>query len=191
MSDNRDQRPDFSTAVQEWRILLQQRGHPVELLWLFSDNICFEPDSAGLPKDPPAFQIKFTPPPDYAAEDAYVYYVGLNSRLVFYRIGSHKGKSVCLLLCDDWFKSRGEPEGFVVRPTGNMSFRPGPATELEEVTDFQRWRRRLIKPRPLHDLDFCMDLKGVHEILAHGRVLTAYEHYALRFLHAWTRFLRR
>ncbi|MEI6569278.1 MAG: hypothetical protein WCR20_21540, partial [Verrucomicrobiota bacterium] len=63
--------------------------------------------------------------------------------------------------------------------------------ELEEITDFQRWRQRLMKSRPLHDLDFCMDLKAVHEILAHGRVLTAYEHYALRFLHAWGRLLPR
>jgi hypothetical protein len=34
-----------------------------------------------------------------------------------------------------------------------------------------------------------MTLRAVHETLAHGRVLTAYEHYALRFLHAWRRML--
>ena len=32
-----------------------------------------------------------------------------------------------------------------------------------------------------------MTLRAVHETLAHGRVLTAYERYALRFLHAWGR----
>jgi len=172
-------------------LLLQHAGWPVDLLWIFSDNLCFEPDAAGRPQEPPAFQVEFTPPPSTAAEDAYTYFAGLNTRLVFYRLGSSKGKSVCLLLCDDWFKTRGEGDGYIVRASGNMAFRPGPAVELEEITDFHRWRRRLVKPRPVHDLDFSMDLKGIHEILAHGRVLTAYEHYALRFLHAWVRFLGR
>lgn len=191
MSVQKDQRPDFSTAVQEWRVLLQQRGWPVELLWLFSDNLCFESDAAGHSPEVPAYQVQFTPPPPEAGQCAYDYFAVQNSRLVFYRIGSSRGRSVCLILCDDWFKARGEADGFVVRASGNMAFRPGGDKELEEVTDFQRWRRRLIKPRALHDLDFCMDLKAVHEILAHGRVLTAYEHYALRFLHAWARFLGR
>jgi hypothetical protein len=47
----------------------------------------------------------------------------------------------------------------------------------------------MVKNRPLHDLDFCMPLRAVHEVLAHGRVLTTYEHYALRFLHAWRRII--
>jgi hypothetical protein len=61
--------------------------------------------------------------------------------------------------------------------------------EVEEIKDVERWKGRVLKNRPLHDLDFCMRLRSVHELLAHGRVLTAYEHYALRFLHVWTRFL--
>jgi hypothetical protein len=31
-------------------------------------------------------------------------------------------------------------------------------------------------------LDFCMTLQAVHETLAHGRVLTPYEQYALKIL---------
>ena len=34
-----------------------------------------------------------------------------------------------------------------------------------------------------------MTLRAVHETLAHGRVLTAYEHYALKLLDAWRRLL--
>ena len=52
----------------------------------------------------------------------------------------------------------------------------------------QRWKQRILRDRPLHDLDFSMSLRSVHEILAHGRVLTAYEHYALKFLHGWGLF---
>ncbi len=191
MSNQRVQRPDFATAVHEWQALLQRHGLPVELLWLFSDNLCFEADGAGKLRELSAFQIQFTPPPPHAAEDAYNYFAELQTRLVFYRLGSHRGRSVCLLVCDDWFKARGEQDGFVVLDKWNIAFRRGPVLELEEVTDFERWRQRLIKPRPLHDLDFSMDLKAVHEILAHGRVLTTYEHYALRFLHAWSRLLGR
>jgi len=42
-----------------------------------------------------------------------------------------------------------------------------------------------LRDRPLHDLDFCMTLRAIHETLAHGRVLTAYERYALKLLSSW------
>jgi hypothetical protein len=35
-----------------------------------------------------------------------------------------------------------------------------------------------------------MTLRAVHETLAHGRVLSAYEHYALKLLHAWKRLIK-
>jgi hypothetical protein len=34
----------------------------------------------------------------------------------------------------------------------------------------------------LHDLDFCMALQAIHETLAHGRLLTPYEQFALKVL---------
>jgi hypothetical protein len=36
-----------------------------------------------------------------------------------------------------------------------------------------------------------MSLRAVHEMLAHGRVLTSYEHYALKLLGAWRRLVER
>ena len=191
MSNDPFRRPDFSGVVSEWQAFLRQRGLPAELIWVFSDNLCFEADGEGRPRPLPAFQVQFTPPPPNAAECAYEYFAEQDCPLVFYRLGSHAGKSVCLILCDEWFRGRTGDEGFVPKEGWNISMRAGDGVELEEITDFQRWRQRLMKSRPLHDLDFCMDLKGVHEILAHGRVLTAYEHYALRFLHAWGRLLPR
>jgi hypothetical protein len=34
-----------------------------------------------------------------------------------------------------------------------------------------------------------MSLRAIHETLAHGRVLTSYERYALKLLHVWRRLL--
>src|SRR5512142_1217640 len=93
------------------------------------------------------------------------------------------------MLCDPWFESRRERDGFVARDEWLISFYPGGAAEVEEVADEERWKQRMVRDRPLHDLDFCMTLRAVHEILAHGRVLTTYEHYALRLLGAWRRFV--
>jgi hypothetical protein len=129
------------------------------------------------------------PPPSEAAQIAYEDFADSASRLVFYRLGSAKGKSVCLVLCDAWFESKGEPEGFVRRDEWLMSFRPGGGDEISEVTDEQRWKNRILRDRPLHDLDFCMSLQTIHELMAHGRALSSYERYALKFLHAWRRLL--
>jgi hypothetical protein len=68
-------------------------------------------------------------------------------------------------------------------------FRPGPPGDIEEVKDRQRWEKRIVRDRSLQDLDFCMTLRAVHEMLAHGRVLTAYERYALKLLHVWRHFM--
>jgi hypothetical protein len=94
-----------------------------------------------------------------------------------------------VLLCDQWFESKGETQGFIPRDDWLVSFRPGGAEEVEEITDEQRWKQRILRDRPLHDLDFCMTLRSIHETLAHGRVLTTYERYALKMFHAWRRLV--
>jgi hypothetical protein len=180
-------RPPFSEAIKAWKKLLAERKFPTDLLWIFDENICFE-------KDPTegfrlGYQTRFTPPPQDAERVAFDYFCGFEARVVFYRIGSAGGKSICLMLCDEWFEPKDEKDSFIRRDEWLLSFYPGTGGEIPEVTDEQRWKERILRNRPLHDLDFCMTLRAIHEILAHGRVLTAYEHYALRFLHGWSRLL--
>jgi hypothetical protein len=184
-------RPTFGEALNTWKTLLSQRSLPSDLIWIFDENLCYEGDPAVPGNLKLAFQTQFAPPPPDAEHIAFDYFTGFEARIVFYRIGSSGGKSVCLLLCDEWFESKAEADGFHRRDDWLISFRPGAAEQLEEITDPQRWKQRVVRDRPLHDLDFCMSLRAVHEMLAHGRVLTAYEHYALRLFHAWRRLLAR
>ena len=182
-------RPAFSLALNVWKQQLTESRLPTELLWIFDENLCFEKNPAQPGGFKLGFQTCFTPPPPDAERLAFDYFCEFEMPIVFYRIGSHRGRSVCLLLCDEWFKSKGSPDGFVRRDEWLDSFYTGAAVELEEISYEPRWRQRILRNRPLHDLDFCMSLRAVHEMLAHGRVLTAYEHYALRFLHAWKRLV--
>jgi hypothetical protein len=180
-------RPSFAAALSAWKSVLAKSGLPVDMIWLFDENLCFERNPDNPEELKLGFQTRFTPPPADAAQIAYEHFSEFKVRLVFYRIGTAGGKSVCLLLCDEWFEHMGEREGYIHRDDWLISFRPGPAAAIEEITDEQRWKERVVRNRPLHDLDFCMPLQAVHETLAHGRMLTAYEHYSLKFLDAWRR----
>jgi hypothetical protein len=184
-------RPTFGEAVAAWKAALSQRALPTDLIWIFDENLCYEENPAAPGKLKLGFQTRFAPPPADAEHIAYDYFAGFEAPVVFYRIGSCDGKSVCALLCDVWFQSKGEAEGFHRRDDWLIAFRPGGAEPVEEITDLQRWKQRLVRDRPLQDLDFAMSLRAVHEMLAHGRVLTAYEHYALRLFQAWRRLLTR
>lgn len=182
-------RPTFDEALAAFKLLLQQRGFPAEVLWVFDENLVFERDAARPDGFRLGIQTAFSPVPPEAERIAYKHFAGYDCRLVFYRLGSQNGKSVCLLLCDKWFEPKTESEGFIKRDEWLVSFRPGPAGDVELIDERQRWQNRLLRDRPLHELDFCMTLRGVHEILAHGRVLSPYEHYALKLMHVWHRLL--
>jgi hypothetical protein len=175
-------RPTFNEALDQWKALLSQRHVPTEILWVYDENLCFEKDPRSKGGFKLGFQTQFTPPPAAAESIAYDHFCEFEARIVFYRIGTSGAKSVCLLLCDQWFEPKSETDGFIRRDNWLISFRPGGGEEVEEVADERRWKRRILKKRPLHDLDFCMTLQAVHETLAHGRVLTPYEHYALKML---------
>jgi hypothetical protein len=181
-------RPTFDEAIKAWQTLLRERALPADCLWLFEENLCFEKaqydEGVRL-----AYQTQFAPPPPGAELITYRYFTQFEWPVVFYRIGSARGKSLCLLLCDAWFAGKGQEQGYISRDEWLVSFYPGQATEVEEITDQTRWKNRLLRNRPVQPLDFCMTLKAVHETLAHGRVLSPYEHYALKFLHAWRQFL--
>ena len=175
-------RPTFSAAITEWENLLAARQLPVETVWIYDENLCFEKDAASRDGFKLGFQTRITPAPATAEQIAFNHFCEFEARVVFYRIGTSRGKSICLMLCDEWFEPKGESEGFIRRDNWLMSFHPGAAEEVEEITDEKRWCNRILRHRPLHDLDFCMTLQAVHETLAHGRVLTPYEQYALKVL---------
>jgi hypothetical protein len=182
-------RPSFDEALSAWKALLKTRGLPTDCVWVFDENLCFEKD----PAKPNAFRLGFqtvlTPPPDDAGAMAYDCFADSEARIVFYRLGSCRGKSICAVLCDPWFETRTEANGYVRQDKWLVSFRPGGTEEIEEITDEPRWRQRLLRDRPRHDLDFCMALRTIHEIMAHGRVLTTCERYAVKFFHVWWRML--
>src|SRR4051812_45518626 len=188
-NDRKVQRPTFDNALTAWKGTLKEKGLPTDCIWIFDENLCFEKDAASPGGYRLGFQTVLTPPPARAEQVAYDHFLEADTRLVFYRIGSSRGKSVSLLLCDEWFETKREAEGFIRRDDWLISFYPGNATEIEEIKDEQRYKNRILRDRPLHDLDFCMNLRGVHEILAHGYMLTAYDRYALKFLHAWRHLL--
>src|SRR5438105_12900089 len=116
-------RPSFEQALHAWTTLLKERGLPSESLWIFDENLCFESDPAAPGGFRLGFQTAFTPPPLNADRIAYDYFSDTDSRLVFYRIGSGRGKSICVMLCDPWFETKGEAEGFSKRNDWLMSFR--------------------------------------------------------------------
>ncbi|HEY5915424.1 MAG TPA: hypothetical protein VJA21_32985 [Verrucomicrobiae bacterium] len=178
-------RPTFKDALEAWKKFLQERFLPSELIWVFDENLCFEKDPANPAGFRLGFQTVITPPPPDAERIAFYHFLEFDAPIVFYRIGSCRERSVCVLLCDAWFQGKTEPGGYFFRPEWGIAFRPGGPNQVEEIADEDRWKNRIVRDRPLHDLDFCLHLRGVHEILAHGRVLTAYEHYALRLLHVW------
>jgi len=171
-------RPNLTEALEKWKQLLIDRGFSTDLLWIFEENLCFEkkPDVPGGIHI--GFQTRFAPVPEESLEIAYEHFCESDARIVFYRLGESKGRSVCILLGDPWFDDKQENAGYVRQEEWGVSLFPGQNLEIEEVTDMRRWIRRLRRERPLHDVDFCMTLTAVDEIQVHGRVLTAGERYS-------------
>jgi hypothetical protein len=99
------------------------------------------------------------------------------------------GKSVCTLLCDEWFENKHGAEGFVRRDDWKISFHPGHKDDLEEVTDLTRWLRRVKRGRAFHDLDFCMALATIDEVKVYGRPLAPYERFAETMINRLRRVL--
>jgi len=171
-------RPSLNVLLDAWKQLLVEKGHSAEQLWIFEENLCFEKQS-----DLPGgfhigFQTRFSPVPTDALDIAYEHFCESDARIVFYRLGECKGRSVCVLLGDAWFNNKKEKDGFVLRGEWGVAFQPGQKIEIEEITDMRRWIRRVRRERPLHDVDFCMTLAAVDELQIHGRVLTPGERYS-------------
>ncbi len=175
-------RPNLTDALAAWKKLLAARGLATDLLWIFEENLCFERK----PEVPGGihigFQTRFSPVPQESLDIAYEHFCESTARIVFYRLGESKGRSVCILLGDEWFNEKKDTDGFVKRDEWGISFFAGQQIEIEEIADMRRWIRRLRRERPLHDVDFCMTLAAVDEIQIHGRILTAGERYSEEML---------
>ena len=182
-------RPPLNEALEAWQGCLTAHSLPAESLWIFSENLCIERSHTTPGSFHVGFQTKFTPPDDDALDIAYDQFCETNARIVFYRLGSAAGKSVCMLLCDSWFEERSARDGFERRNEWKISFRPGHAGDIEEVTDLTRWVRRVRRDRAFHDFDFGMALETIDDIKIHGRPLLPYERMAQRMLNRLRRML--
>jgi hypothetical protein len=182
-------RPNLKVALDAWKRLLAERGFATDITWIFEENLCFEK----LQVEPGGFhfgfQTKFTPPPEDALEIAFDQFSETDARLVFYRLGDVPGKSICTLLCDEWFENKDGAEGFVRRDEWKISFHPGHADQIDEITDLTRWLRRVKRGRAFHDLDFCMALATIDEVKTYGRPLAPYERFAETMLNRLRRVL--
>jgi len=180
-------RPPFEDVVAAWKALLSHRGFSTELLWILDENLCFERDAGAPAGVKLGFQTQFTPHPPDAAKTTFHHFAEMDARLVFYRLGQSRGRSICIQLCDPWLEPKDESEGYIRRDEWLISFYPGPSEEIEEITDAKRWRERVVQGRPLTAVDFCMTLAAIHELKAHGRVLTPDERFGLKVLRALQR----
>jgi len=186
---NQFTRPALDEALEAWQINLAQHDLPTKLLWVFSENLCIESSRATPGSFRFGYQTKFTPPDDDALEVAYDHFSETDERIVFYRLGSSPRGSVCILLCDSWFEEKNANEGFERRDDWKISFHPGHAGDIEEVTDLTRWVRRVKRDRAFHDFDFGMALETIDEIKVHGRPLMPYERMAQKMLNRLRRML--
>lgn len=171
-------RPPIDGAIRAWEQILSERGFATNLLWIFEENLCFEKQPAAPGGFQLGYQTRFLKPPEDAVEIAYDLFCDSDARVVFFRLGESRGRSVCLLLGDHWFDKKNESNGYLRRDDWGISFFPGEAKRVEEITDLRRWLRRLKRERPLHDLDFCMALATIDEVKTHGRVLAPGERFA-------------
>ena len=179
MSKTNFSRPPLSIALDAWKKHLAAAGLPEESLWIFAENLCIESPADDLRV---GFQTKFTPPDEDALEIAYDIFSGSAGRIVFYRLGTARKKSVSILLCDPWLENRGAKEGFILQADWNIAFRSGPAEAIEEIADLVRWVRRVKRGRGLQDYDFGMSLATIDEIKLHGRPLLPYERMAEKMM---------
>ncbi len=189
MSTEKFARPSLEAALEAWKKSLASHALPPEQLWIFAENLCIEPSPTTPGSFHFGFQTKFTPPDADALEIAYDHFSATPARIVFYRLGSAANKSICILLCDPWFEEKKSLDGFEPRDDWKISFRPGHAGEIEEVTDLKRWVRRIRRDRAFHDFDFSMALETVDEIKLHGRPLMPYERMGQKMLDRLRRIL--
>src|SRR5258708_37662184 len=90
----RYQRPPFEEALEAWKALLKSRGLSTEILWILDENLCFERDEKAQGGVRLGFQTQFVAPPADAPKATYHHFAEAPARMVFYRLGGHRGRSV-------------------------------------------------------------------------------------------------
>src|SRR5438874_9756843 len=180
-------RPTFEAALSAWKQVLKEKGFSTDIVWILEENLCFERDPKAHAGVKLGFQIQFSPHPPDAAKTTYHHFAEMESRLGFYRLGQNAGRSICIQLCDPWLEPKDEEEGYIRHDEWLISFYPGSNEEVEEITDANRWRARVVRGRPLSAVDFCMTLAALRELKAHGRVLTPDERFGLEILRSMHR----
>jgi hypothetical protein len=188
-SEAKFNRPKLAEALDAWKNLLAENGFATDLVWLFQENLCVEKSRAEPGGFRFGFQTKFTPPPEDALEIAFDHFCETNARIVFYRLGSVPGKSVAILLCDEWFEAKHEADGFLRRDEWRVLFHPGERDSIEEITDLSRWLNRVKRNRAFHELDFCLALATIDEIKIYGCPLLHYERFAETLINRLRRIL--
>ena len=188
-SNQKFDRPSLPAALAAWETCLKKNSLPASPLWIFSENLCIEAATETPGGFRVGFQTKFTPVFDDALPVAYEHFAATDARMVFFRLGTAQNNSVSILLCDPWFEEKSARDGFERHDDWGISFRPGRAGDIEEVTDLARWVRRVKRNHPLHDLDFAMSLETIDELLVHGRTLVPYERFAERMVNRLRRML--
>jgi hypothetical protein len=182
-------RPPLADAIAAWKQCLADHELPTTMQWIFAENLCIEHSRATPGSFRFGFQTRFTPPPDEAIETAYDHFCETDARIVFYRLGSVCKKSVCILLCDPWFEEKSARDGFTRLDEWRVSFHPGHAGDIEEISDLSRWLHRVKRDRAFHDFDFSMSLETIDELRTHGRTLLPYERFAQKMLNRLRRVL--
>ena len=182
-------RPTLSEAIEEWTKALDQKGHSTDLVWIFEENLCIEDSKLEKGGFHFGFQTKFSQIPSDALEITYDQFCSTKAPIIFYRLGSHEDRSICLLLCDDSFESQVENEDFTAKGVWNIFFYPGDENDLEEITDLTRWIHRVRRGRGRHMMDYCMSLESIDEILIYGRQLMPHERFTSRMVERLRRIL--
>src|SRR5262245_45954483 len=106
--NRRYHRPPYEDVLSAWKELLSRRGFATDIIWILDENLCFEKDPNGPAGVKLGFQTQFTPHPADAPKVTYHHFAEMDSRLVFYRLGASRSRSICIQLCDPWFEPKGE-----------------------------------------------------------------------------------
>ena len=178
-------RPSFDEAVRAWTSFLSEQGLPTELLWVFDENVVRIPVEGTL-HFTPSFQVELDAPRPEYARIAYEYFVDSQWPMVFRAVGTNASKSLCMILCDDWFEGDDEDLGVSYRKPRHMYFDAGSGEGVAEVRDRGAWRRLKARTQALSNLDFGMTLQAVRELEQHGRILPPWQ----RALNAVTSLLK-